>query len=203
LRHYIAEHEKNARRFIKKVAPTVPQNDLHFHILNKHTDPAALHSFISPALEGNDMGLLSDAGMPAIADPGAKIVRLAHQNGIPVMPLTGPSSIFLALAASGLNGQHFEFHGYLPIDAGQLKTKIKQMVRETQASGKTHVFIETPYRNDKLLNRLTALLPPAFQLCVAVNLTGENQQIHCHSVKEWKNNPIIIGKNPAVFLFGR
>jgi len=202
LRHYIAEHEKNARRFIKKVAPSVPQSELHFSILNKHTPPEQIKDFLQPALEGKDMGLLSDAGMPAIADPGALIVREAHRRGIPVKPLTGPSSVFLALAASGLNGQHFEFHGYLPIENGPFRRKIKAMTGETYQSGKTHVFIETPYRNDKMLQRLIPLLPDDFRLCVAAGLTGPDEKIICRPVTEWKKQKTTFGKVPAVFLFG-
>jgi 16S rRNA (cytidine1402-2'-O)-methyltransferase len=202
LRYFIAEHQKNARRFIKKVAPEVPQSGLHFFELNKHTDVGEISSFLKPLLEGKDMGLLSDSGMPAVADPGAKIVRAAHKHGIEVIPLVGPSSVLLALAASGLNGQHFEFHGYLPIDKAGLAGKLKSLVKETQQSGKTQIFIETPYRNKRIFDILLRRLPGHFLLCVATNLTHPNQFIQTKSVSEWKRQKMDWKKIPAIFLFG-
>ncbi len=202
LRYYIAEHEKNARRFIKKIAPQVPQDQLQFFILNKHTLPDEISGYLQPLLEGNNMGLVSDAGMPAVADPGSVVVSLAHRYNLRVVPLTGPSSVLLALAASGLNGQHFEFHGYLPIDKSQLHRKIKSLVEETRKNGKTHIFIETPYRNDRMLEALIKHLPGHFKLCVAVDITGKNEQITTRPVSEWKSHRRYIGKMPAVFLFG-
>ncbi len=203
LRYFIAEHEKTARRFIKKVAPQVVQSELQFYILNKHTNPAEIGRFLQPLENGLDMGLLSDSGMPAVADPGAAVVRIAHKRGIKVVPLVGPSSVILALAASGLNGQHFEFHGYLPIDKGQLIHKIKKLAKDTLSSGKTQIFIETPYRNDKIFNFLLKHLPEDMSLCIAIDITGENEQIKTKTVSQWKRTPVKIGKIPAIFLFGR
>jgi len=203
IRHFIVEHEKQARRFLKKTVPEIPQNDLHFFILNKHTPPESIGDFLSPLSQGHPMALLSDAGMPAIADPGARVVRLAHEKGIEVVPLVGPSSLFLALAASGMNGQQFEFHGYLPVESGALKNKIKELTRDIRQTGKTHIFIETPYRNNKLLDSLIKHLPPDIRLCVAVNLTSPEQILRCKTVKRWRNDSYRPGKKPAVFIIGR
>ncbi|NPA42713.1 MAG: SAM-dependent methyltransferase [Chlorobi bacterium] len=202
LRKFIAEHEKQGRRFLKKLVPGIPQSELSFFELNKHTPPEEIRSFLAPLREGEDMGLLTDAGMPGIADPGAAVVRLAHDEGIETVPLVGPSSLFLALAASGLNGQHFTFHGYLPVDKKELRTRLKHMVAETRRTGLTHLFIETPYRNNRLLDILIATLPADFRLCMAAGLTGKSPQIRCMPVSRWQAEGFRPGKVPAVFLFG-
>jgi 16S rRNA (cytidine1402-2'-O)-methyltransferase len=202
---FIVEHEKNARRFIKKLLPHKAQSGLHFFILNKHTAADEIAGFIAPLLRGKNMGLMSDAGMPAIADPGNAVVALAHDAGVEVVPLVGPSSIFLALTASGLNGQHFEFHGYLPVKTGPLKQKIKEIRNDILRSGKTHIFIETPYRNGRLLDFLLQNLPDEIKICIAVDLTGPAQKILTRTVGQWKKNklPFDIHKIPAVFLLGK
>ncbi len=201
LRYYIAEHEKSARRFIKKILPEVPQNELHFTELNKHTVETDISHFLEPLKHGHSVGLISDAGMPAIADPGAIIVAEAHRQKIPVVPLVGPSSLFLALAASGLNGQHFEFHGYLPVKIPELTKKIRRLEKESRAQKKTQIFIETPYRNERMLQILLKHLSPTTRLSIAVELTGENQEITTAAVKDWRNRKIVLRKRPAVFLF--
>ncbi len=202
LNYFIAEHEKHARRFIKRILPAKPQNELHFFILNKHTGEQDLPSFLEPLHSGNSMGLISDAGMPAIADPGAKIVSLAHRQNIRVVPLTGPSSLFLALAASGLNGQHFEFHGYLPVDPKNLIKKIKQLESECRRTGKTQIFMETPYRNDRLIQFLLKNLHDDTRLCIAANLTGPGEKIQTLTVSQWRKKNVSLHKIPAVFLLG-
>jgi len=201
LRYYIAEHEKSARRFIKKILPEVPQNELHFTELNKHTVETDTGLFLDPVKHGHSVGLISDAGMPAIADPGAIIVAEAHRQKIPVVPLVGPSSLFLALAASGLNGQHFEFHGYLPVKIPELTKKIRRLEKESREQKKTQIFIETPYRNERMLQILLKHLSPTTRLSVAVELTGENQEITTAAVKDWRNRKIVLRKRPAVFSF--
>ncbi len=201
LRHYIAEHEKSARRFIKKILPEVPQDELHFTELNKHTVEADISRFLEPLKHGHSVGLISDAGMPAIADPGAIIVAEAHRQKIRVVPLVGPSSVFLALTASGLNGQHFEFHGYLPVKIPELTKKIRRLEKESREQKKTQIFIETPYRNERLLQILLKHLSPTTLLSVAVDLTGEKEEIITASVKDWRYKKILLHKRPAVFLF--
>ncbi len=202
LKYFIVEHEKQARRFIKKINPDVQQQELIFFQLNKHTPSEEINAFLKPLKNGINMGLLSDSGMPAIADPGNQIVKLAHENDIRVIPLVGPSSVFLALASSGLNGQNFHFHGYLPIEKKALQTKIKKLIQTTLSDGTTHIFIETPYRNDRLAKFLISTLPDRFTLCIAKNLTSDEEEIKCKKVFQWKKNNPLIGKVPAIFLFG-
>ncbi|NPA45775.1 MAG: SAM-dependent methyltransferase [Chlorobi bacterium] len=201
LRYFIAEKEKKARAFIKKVAPAVPQNELHFYLLNKHTAAEQWREFLRPMEEGHSMGLLSDAGMPAVADPGARVVQMAHRRGFRVEPLVGPSSILLALAASGLDGQRFAFHGYLPIDKQDLTRKIKELEHESLRRRQTQIFIETPYRNQKMLAMLAEKLSPQTLLCVAAGLTTSAEFIRTMPARDWLKNMPDIHKIPAVFLF--
>jgi len=197
---YIAENEKTARRFIKKLVPDKPQPALHFEVLNKHTRPMEIPGFLKPCQDGTDMGLLSEAGCPGIADPGAKIVHLAHEKGIRVRPLVGPSSITLALMASGLNGQNFSFHGYLPIDGHERKKAIKKVERISEEQQQTQIFIETPYRNEKLFADLKRHLHPFTQLCIARELTQKTEFIRTQTIAEWKNTKVDLHKKPALFL---
>ncbi len=202
LTHFIAEHEKSARRLIKSILPQKSQNELHFFLLNKHTPVAELGNFLQPMQKGYSMGLISDAGLPAIADPGSQIIHLARKYDFEIKPLVGPSSIFLALMASGLNGQHFEFHGYLPVNTPQLIKKVKQLENETIRQNKTQIFIETPYRNDRLLQILLKNLKENTMLCVAVDLTGPNEKIHTYNIALWRRKKLSFHKIPAVFLLG-
>ena len=168
--HFIVENEKSARRFIKKLTPRKSQGQLRLFPLNKYTGPEALPQYLEPCLKGHAVGVLSEAGCPAVADPGAMIVRLAHQQGIRVIPLVGPSSILLTLMASGLNGQNFAFNGYLPIDAGERKKALRDLEKRSRELGQTQLFMETPYRNDKLFAEMTRLLQGSTLLCIATAL---------------------------------
>ena len=202
LRYFIAEREKSARKLIKTLLPEKNQSELFFFELNKHTSPDEINGFIDPLLQGESMGLMSEAGLPAIADPGAQIVRLAHRNNIRVVPLVGPSSIFLALMASGLDGQRFAFRGYLPVDKGALNRRLRELESYSRRENETQIFIETPYRNNKLFKAFLQKLHPATLLCVATNLTLPDQTIWTHRIAEWQQLPAPdLHKKPTVFLF--
>lgn len=200
-RHYVAEHVREARRFISSLRLGITIEDLLFSELNKRTSAGEIYDLLQPALEGNNLGVLSDAGCPGIADPGADIVREAHNAGLKVIPLVGPSSIVLALMASGLSGQNFRFTGYLPIDKKDLKNKINALESQSRKEKETQIFIETPYRSDKLLQQLVATLSPATLLTIAKDLTGANEHILTMPVSDWKKYKMVIGKTPTVFLF--
>lgn len=197
---YIAENEKTARRFIKRISPGKSQPSLHFNILNKYTDPSELPTFLDPCLDGISVGLLSEAGCPGIADPGADVVKLAHQKDISVVPLVGPSSIVLAMMASGMNGQSFAFNGYLPIDSTERSKAIKKFERLSRESQQSQAFIETPYRNEKLFEEFLKRLHPSTEICVAVDITLETQVIKTKTVTEWKKTTLDLQKRPAVFI---
>ena len=201
--HYIVENEKTARRFIKKIYARKQQSSLKLSVLNKYTQPEAIHQFLTPCKEGVSMGLLSEAGCPAIADPGSDIVRLAHLEGISVVPMVGPSSIVLALMASGMNGQSFTFNGYIPIDKNERKAALKKMERLSFEQDQTQLFIETPYRNNKLLEDMIQTLHPQTRVCVACDLTLPTEYIKTKTVADWKNAKVDFHKRPALFLLHR
>ena len=171
LNFFIVENEKSARSFIKKIAPRKPQASLRIFVLDKYTSEFESKSFIDPCFKGISVGLLSEAGVPAIADPGANVVMLAHLKKVKVVPLVGPSSIILAMMGSGLNGQNFAFNGYLPIEKAERKKKIKELEKSSKQHNQSQIFIETPYRNQKLFDELKKVLTPSTYLCVAVDLT--------------------------------
>ncbi|MDV7138594.1 SAM-dependent methyltransferase [Maribacter sp. TH_r10] len=198
--HYIVENEKSARHFIKKIYPRKSQPSLKIEVLNKYTEPETLPSFLQPCLEGMDVGVISEAGCPGIADPGADVVRIAHQKNIQVVPLVGPSSIVLALMASGLNGQNFAFNGYLPIDAALRKKAIKSLERKSMDSRQSQLFIETPYRNDKLFKELIKTLAKSTKLCIACDITLATEFILTQSISEWQNSSVDLNKRPAIFI---
>lgn len=198
--HYVVENEKTARRFIKKISPRKSQANLHFEILNKYTEPEAIPTFLAPCIEGHDVGVLSEAGCPGVADPGAYVVRIAHEKGIQVVPLVGPSSILLAIMASGLNGQNFAFNGYLPIDNPDRKKSIKKLEKLSAESQQSQLFIETPYRNDKLLGELLKTLANATLLCIASDITLESEFIKTKTVSNWKNSFPNLHKRPTIFI---
>lgn len=200
LGHYVVEHPKTARQFLKQTGCALPLQEIKMQVLDEHTQPKEFVSLLAPLLAGNDMGLLSEAGCPAVADPGAGLVRLAHQKNIRVVPLVGPSSILLALMASGLNGQRFVFHGYLPVENEQRARKIIELEKESKARDQTQIFIETPYRNQKLLESLTQVCRDSTELCIACDLTLASEQIATRTVKEWKQGLPDINKKPAIFL---
>ena len=198
--YYIAENEKTARKFIKSISTGKSQRNLHFETLNKFTEVFELPNYLEPCLNGIDIGLLSEAGCPAIADPGAAIVRIAHEKKIKVVPLVGPSSILLAMMASGMNGQNFAFNGYLPIDNLERKKAIKKFERISREIGQSQIFIETPYRNDKLLAEFIKSLNPATELCIAIDISLQTESIHTKSIKEWSETYIDLHKRPSIFI---
>ncbi|AXT50137.1 SAM-dependent methyltransferase [Aquimarina sp. BL5] len=201
--HYIVENEKPARRFIKKVSPSKSQRSLIIHSVNKYTDASEIPNYLAPCLNGESIGLLSDAGCPGIADPGAEVVRLAHEKGIQVTPLVGPSSIFLAMMSSGMNGQNFCFNGYLPIDKSERKSTIKSLEKNSLEKNQAQIFIETPYRNDKMLADLITILNPNTRLCIASDITLTTEYIVTKTVGEWKNEEIELHKKPTIFIIQR
>lgn len=198
--HYIAENEKSARRFIKRVSPTKSQPDLHFELLNKYTDSTEIPSFLDPCIQGLDVALLSEAGAPGIADPGADVVRVAHDKRIKVVPLVGPSSILMAMMASGMNGQNFAFTGYLPIEKELRGKAIKSLEMVSRETGQAQIFIETPYRNEKLFQELLKRLKPDTRLCIATDISLQTEQIASKTVNEWKKVGAAIHKKPTVFI---
>ncbi len=200
LRHFVVEHPKTARLHLKALGTAAPLQSLQLKILDEHTHPNQLESLLQPVLEGMDMGLMSEAGCPAIADPGASLVALAHTKEIRVRPLVGPSAILLALMASGLNGQRFAFHGYLPADkAGRLK-RIAELEKQSAQARQTQIFIETPYRNSKLFADLLDTLRPQTQLCVAVDLTLPTESVRTRPIAVWRDALLDLDKRPTVFL---
>ncbi len=201
--YFAVENEKTARRFIKRILPNKNQSSLHIDLLNKYTSEAELKEVLYHCMDGHDVGVLSEAGLPAVADPGARLVRWAHQLRIQVMPLSGPSSIFLALMASGMNGQSFAFNGYLPIEKGDRRKALKMYEKRSSELNQTQIFIETPYRNNSLLESMVRSLSPLTTLSVAVDLTLPTQQVFSMPVAEWKKKSIDLHKRPAVFLIYR
>ena len=197
---FIVEHPKTARQFLKLSGTKIPLQELDLRILDEHTEKAALEALLEPLLDGRDAGLVSEAGCPAVADPGADLVRLAHKKGIRVVPLVGPSSILLALMASGLGGQRFAFHGYLPVEKEELGKKIRLLEAESRARGETEIFIETPYRNGKLFDALLQYCRENSLLCLATDITLETESIVTKTVASWKKAKPEIGKRPTVFL---
>ena len=200
IKHFIVEDLRTARRFLKKVDRSIEINDLTFYVLNKRTPKNKLYDFLAPLQKGEAVGLMSEAGCPAVADPGSDMVALAHQRDIKVIPLVGPSSILLSLMASGFNGQSFTFHGYLPIQGDQRTQKIKELERRIYSDTETQLFIETPYRNQQMVDDLLKSCKPQTKLCVAANITCENEFILTKSIQEWKKNPPQMAKIPCIFL---
>lgn len=203
LDHFVVEELKTARRFIKKMVKEKNIDTCTFYELNEHTTTEVLNTLVEPLLKGHHVGLLSEAGCPCIADPGQQLVELAHRNNITVVPLVGPSSLLLALMASGLNGQQFRFHGYLPREQQQRRQKIKELEKETIKTGITQLFIETPYRNDHLTADLLAVLEPETLLCIASEIKSTHEFIRTLPIKQWKGNVPAINKKNTVFLIGR
>jgi len=198
--HYVVEHEKSARRFIKSIVPKKSQDDLNLQLINKFTDSSEIPAMIAPCLEGYDVGVISDAGCPGIADPGAAVVAQAHANGIKVVPLVGPSSILMAMMASGFNGQNFAFNGYLPIEKKERKTEIKRLEKISQEQKQSQLFIETPYRNNQMLESLTAALHDDTQLCIACDITLPSEYIKTTTIGQWKKIKVDLNKRPTLFI---
>lgn len=198
--HYIVENEKSARRFIKRISPAKSQPEIHFEILNKYTDPLEVAAFLDPCIQGINIGLLSEAGAPGIADPGAEIVQMAHKKNIPVLPMVGPSSILMAMMSSGMNGQNFAFTGYLPIENDLRSRAIKSLEKLSFETGQAQIFIETPYRNNKLFQELIKKLNPSTRLCLAVDITLTTESIVTKTINEWRRIEIDLHKRPTVFI---
>ena len=198
--YYIVENEKSARRFIKKISPKKQQATLTIKLLDKYAIEEETQKYLDVCAQGFNVGLLSEAGVPAIADPGASIVKLAHQKEIRVIPLVGPSSILMAMMSSGMNGQNFAFNGYLPIDKGERKRVIKELERLSFDKNQSQIFIETPYRNEKMLADLKSILSPTTSLCIAADITLPTEFIKTYSVKDWKFKNTDLHKKPAIFI---
>ncbi|MDD4108569.1 MAG: SAM-dependent methyltransferase [Prolixibacteraceae bacterium] len=199
---FIVENIRSARRFLKKVNSEIDIDKLTFFELNKHTDISEITGFLSPIVDNNDIAVISEAGSPGVADPGAEVVRIAHQKGYQVVPLAGPSSILLGLMASGLNGQNFTFHGYLPVRKSERIKAVTALEKTASRLHQTQIFIETPYRNNALLEDLLSVCQPDTLLCIAANITGENEFISTKTVSGWKKNKPDLHKQPAIFLIG-
>ena len=197
---YIVENEKTARRFIKRISSGKQQSTLKVFLLNKFTNANILPEFLQPCLNGINVGLLSEAGCPGIADPGAGIVKLAHQNNIKVVPLAGPSSILMAMMSSGMNGQNFTFNGYLPIDKNERKNEVKRLERLSFEQNQSQIFIETPYRNNKMLEDICNILGDNTLVCVACDITLTSEFIKTKTVSEWKKTIIDLHKRPTIFI---
>jgi 16S rRNA (cytidine1402-2'-O)-methyltransferase len=200
LDYFIAENPKSARAFLKRIGFPRPLQDIRIERLDHNTRPGEVASLLAPVLGGRDAGLLSEAGLPAVADPGAALVRLAHGKGVRVVPLSGPSSILLALSASGLEGQRFAFHGYLPVEQPELAAALKDLERQSRRLNQTQIFIETPYRNEAMLAAMLRVLRDDTLVCVAVDLTLESEIVKMRSVAAWRRERLPLKGRPAVFL---
>ena len=203
IRYFVVESLRSARRFLKKCDRDIDIDSLTFNELNEHTDlkdTAALEGLLAPIARGEAVGIISDAGCPAVADPGADLVAIAQRRGYKVFPLVGPSSILMSLMASGFNGQRFAFEGYLPVDAQARQARLKEMMRRIEREQQTQIFIEAPYRNNQLIADLAQRLPGSLRLCVASDITGESQSIITRSLAEWKQSRYDYHKIPTIFL---
>jgi len=200
---FIVEELRTARRYLRSVGFSKDFESILFFELNEHTKLSEIGSYLQTVLDGRNAGLISEAGTPCVADPGAELVMLAHQNGIRVIPLTGPNSIILALMASGLNGQKFIFHGYLPIDKAERKQAIKSLEKDIQTFGRTQIFIEAPYRNVALFEALISNCSNDIKLCIACNITSTDEFIQTKTIGEWRKGKPEIHKKPAVFLLNQ
>lgn len=200
IKHFIVEDVRSARRFLKKVDAAINIDELSFYPLNKHTSPEDIAGYLSPLVEGHSMGVISEAGCPAVADPGADVVAIAQRRNLKVVPLVGPSSIILSVMGSGFNGQSFAFHGYLPIDPADRTRRLKELEARVYSENQTQLFIETPYRNHKMLEEILKTCRPQTKLCIAANITCEGEFIKTKTVKEWKGHLPDLNKIPCIFL---
>lgn len=200
IKHFIVEDIRSARRFLKKVERNINIDELTFYPLNKHTSPEAISGYLRPLIEGHPMGVISEAGCPAVADPGADVVAIAQRKNLKVIPLVGPSSIILSVMGSGFNGQSFAFHGYLPIEPNERIKRIKALEQRVYSENQTQLFIETPYRNLKMMEDILKNCRPQTKLCVAANITCEGEFIKTKTVKEWQGKLPDINKIPCIFL---
>lgn len=203
IRHYIVENVRSARRFLKAADRSIDIDSLTFYELNKHTPEGSIESFLTPIASGEDIGIISEAGCPAVADPGADVVAIAQRKGIEVIPLVGPSSILLALMGSGFNGQGFAFSGYLPIEEPKRQQAMKELEHRVRSRGETQIFIETPYRNVQLVEQLIRHCSPDLKLCIASGLTSEHAILQTKKLSAWREHIPDIHKVPTIFLLGR
>lgn len=200
IKYFIVEDVRSARRFLKKVDASIDIDKLTFFELNKHTQPEVISGYLQPLVEGHSMGVVSEAGCPAVADPGADVVAIAQRKRLKVVPLVGPSSIILSVMGAGFNGQNFAFNGYLPIDPSERARRIKELENRVYSEDQTQLFIETPYRNRKLLEEILHVCRPQTRLCIAANITCEGEYIRTRTVKEWKGRLPELNKIPCIFL---
>ena len=201
IKHFIVEDVRSARRFLKKVDREIDIDTLSFYPLNKHTSPEDISGYLNPLAEGHSMGVISEAGCPAVADPGADVVAIAQRRNLKVVPLVGPSSIILSVMASGFNGQSFAFQGYLPIEPNERSKRLKELEGRIYSEHQTQLFIETPYRNHKMLDDILKACRPQTKLCIAANITCEGEYIKTRTVKEWKGTALPdLSKIPCIFL---
>ena len=200
IRTYVVEETRTARRYLSAAGWKGHVGELAFHELNEHTDPQAVESYLALFRDGNDVGLISEAGLPAVADPGALLVALCHRHGITVVPMTGPSSLMLALMGSGLNGQSFAFCGYIPAKTEERRNALKALEKRSASARQTQILIETPYRNDALLTDILSVCSDRTRLCIAANLTLPDAFLQTRTIGEWKKDKPLIGKRPCVFL---
>ncbi len=200
LKTFIVEDIRTARRFLRKAGFTKNFDDMVFHVLDKHTDRMQVNSFLDVAVKGEDIGLLSEAGVPCVADPGSEIVHIAHRRNIRVVPLAGPSSLLLALMASGFNGQNFVFHGYLPIKPKERSVALLKLEKDIYSKNQTQIFIEAPYRNNHMLESICKICKAETLLCLAVDVTSEKESIKTKTIKDWKTALPDLHKKPVVFL---
>lgn len=201
--YFIVENIRTARRFLKKTDRAIAIDQLHFYELNEHTDIKQIHTFLEPIGQGQHIGVMSEAGCPGVADPGADVVRIAHEKGICVIPLVGPSSILLAIMASGMNGQNFAFNGYLPIKKDEKARQIQFLEKRIYSENQSQLFIEAPYRNVQLLDDLLANCQSRTRLCIACDITLETEFIKTFTVGEWRKHKPDLHKRPAIFVLGK
>lgn len=200
IKYFIVEDVRSARRFLKKVDSSIDIDGLTFYELNKHTRPEEISGYLRPLEEGSSMGVISEAGCPAVADPGADVVAIAQRKRLKVVPLVGPSSIILSVMGAGFNGQNFAFNGYLPIEPAERIRRLRELEARVYQENQTQLFIETPYRNQKLMDEILRVCRPQTWLCIAANITCEGEYIQTRSVKEWKGHLPELNKIPCIFL---
>ncbi len=200
IRHYVVENEKTARKWLKEMGLKTPQSELEILVYGKHSEKQNLAPYFKAIKDGNDVALMSEAGCPGIADPGAELVAEAHRLGVEVVPLTGPSSILLSLMASGFNGQSFAFHGYLPIDKSARSKRLKELESIAERFSQSQIFIETPFRNNQLLDDILNSAHPQTQLCIACDITAESEFIQTKTLANWKKEKPDLHKRPAIFI---
>ena len=200
IKYFIVEDIRSARRFLKKVDSSIDIDSLSFYELNKHTSPEDISGYLKPLEDGHSMGVISEAGCPAVADPGADVVAIAQRRNLKVVPLVGPSSIILSVMGSGFNGQSFAFHGYLPVDSKDRLKRIKDLEQRVYSENQTQLFIETPYRNNKMAEDILKICRPSTRLCIAADITCQDEYIKTKTIKEWKGKLPDLSKRPCIFL---